>query len=79
MPVCPRCGEPAPRLVSRFRRGRNDEERLDAMADRLDDMDEVGSSTEMRKMVREMGRSGEDDASDELEEMFESDMEESAP
>lgn len=75
--VCPHCGSrDLLKLVSKFRRGRSEDERVDEMADRLEFMGEPDSPTEMRQMVREMGRAMDDDMSDEMEEMFESDMEE---
>lgn len=43
------------------------------MADRMELMGEPESPSEVRKMVREMGKALDDDAADEMEEMFESD------
>lgn len=73
--VCPHCGSvEMNRLISRFRQGRNEDARVDEMADRLDSMVDPDSGSAMRGMVREMGRAIDDDLSDEMEEMFEFDM-----
>lgn len=62
------------KLVSRFRRGRDEDARVDEMADRLEGMGEPDSPSEVREMVREMGRAMDDDMGDDMEEMFETDM-----
>lgn len=73
---CPHCGSAeASKLVSRFARYRNEDGRIDEIADRLDAMDEPDSPTEMREMVREMGKALDEDVSDEMEEMLEADLE----
>ncbi len=73
---CPKCGaKNAQKLVSRFIRGRTEDDRVDEIADQLELMGEPDSPTEMRGMMREMGKAMDDDMSDEMEEMFESDME----
>jgi len=73
---CPNCGDAkTQRLVSRFSRLRTEDDRIDEMADELEVMGEPDSSTEMRGKIREMGRAMDEDMSDEMEEMFESDME----
>jgi len=73
---CPSCGgAETRRLVSRFARLRTEDDRIDEMADELEVMGEPDSPTQMRGMVREMGRAMDEDMSDEMEEMFESDME----
>lgn len=72
---CPTCGShEAEKLVSRFRRGRSEDERIDEVADRLELSGEPESSTEMRAMVREVGKAMDEDLSDEMEEMFEADL-----
>lgn len=74
--TCPKCGgESARKLVSRFVRHRGEDERIDAIADRLENTDDYGSGAEMRSLMREMGHAMDDDAADEMEEMFEADME----
>jgi putative FmdB family regulatory protein len=73
---CPHCGSmEAEKLVSRFARYRNEDDRLDEIADRLDTMDEPDSPQEMRSMMREMGKAMDEDVSDEMEEMLEADLE----
>lgn len=73
---CPKCGgKNARKLVSRFIRGRTEDDRVDEIADQLEVMGEPDSPAEMRQMMREMGKAMDDDMSDEMEEMFESDME----
>jgi hypothetical protein len=67
------------KLVSRFRRFKNEDERIDEMADRLEHLGEDVSDTETRSLVREMGKAMDDDFSDELEEMYESDQETEEP
>ena len=75
---CPNCGSrELRRLVSRFRHGRSEDARIDAVADRLEQMGDPESASSMREMVKEMGKAMDDDMSDDLEEMFESDMDES--
>ena len=72
---CPHCGsQETTRLVSRFMRGRTEDDRIDEMADQLETMGEPESPQDMRKMVREMGKAMDEDASDEMEEMFEADL-----
>lgn len=74
-PACPRCGSTQlKKLISRFSRGRNDDERMDEMADRLDSAN-LDDPRDLRRFAREMGRemgaeTGED-MSDEMEELIE--------
>src|SRR5438046_10316262 len=69
---CPHCGNTnTTKLVSRFARYRNEDDRLDEIADRMENMSEPGSPAEMRRMVREMGKAMDEDTSDEMEEMLE--------
>ena len=73
---CPHCGAAgATRLVSRFARLRNEDDRVDEIADDLELMGEPDSPTQMRSMVKEMGKAMDEDLSEEMEEMFEADME----
>ncbi|MBS1707427.1 MAG: zinc ribbon domain-containing protein [Armatimonadetes bacterium] len=75
--VCPKCGgRDLSRLVSRFRKGRDEDARIEAIADELEARGEPESPSEMREMVREMGKAMDEDLGDEMEEMFEADMEE---
>jgi hypothetical protein len=73
---CPHCGSARnTKLVSRFARYRNEDDRIDAISDRLDLMGEPDNPAAMREMVREMGKAMDEDVSEEMEEMFETDME----
>lgn len=73
--ACPHCGHnQARKLVSRFTRGRSEDERLDAMADRFEGIGEPESASEARALAREMGKALDDDLSDEMEEMLEEDL-----
>jgi putative FmdB family regulatory protein len=73
--ACPHCGSlDTGKLVSRFARYRSEDDRVDAIADSLETMGEPDSPTEMREMMREMGKAMDEDMSDEMEEMFEADM-----
>lgn len=75
-PACPKCSIGAGvRLVSRFVRGRSEEDRIDEIADRLENMDVPDGSSEMREMLRELGKASDDDLADDMEELFEADME----
>jgi putative FmdB family regulatory protein len=72
---CPHCGSTdTHKLVSRFARVRNEDDRIDEIADRLEMMGEPESPTEMRNMMREVGKALDEDVSDEMEEMFEADV-----
>lgn len=71
---CPHCGSAETnKLVSRFSRYRNEDARLDELADRMETMGEPDSASEMRSIMREMGKAMDEDASDDLEEIFEAD------
>lgn len=73
--VCPHCSSTAiARRVSRFRRLRSEDERFSEISDRLE-RGEPETSAEMRSLVKDLGRAGDDEASDELEEMLEMDLE----
>lgn len=72
---CPECGSQRnTKLVSRFARYRSEDDRVDAMADRLEMMGEPDSPSAMREMVKEMGKAMDEDMGDDMEEMFEADM-----
>ncbi|MBI2843298.1 MAG: zinc ribbon domain-containing protein [Armatimonadetes bacterium] len=60
-PACPKCGgEDLTKLVSRFSRGRSDEDALDSLSDMAETSDPDDPSS-MRKIMREMkGELGED-------------------
>ncbi len=72
---CPHCGGIGERRVSRFTQGRDEGARLDEMADRVELLGEPESGTDMRRVVREFGKGLDEDASDEMEEILESDLE----
>jgi hypothetical protein len=72
---CPHCGgKNVQRLVSRFARLRSEDDRIDEISDSVEAMGEPESPTEMRKVMREMGKAMDDDFSDDMEEAFEADM-----
>jgi hypothetical protein len=72
---CPHCASTqTSKLVSRFARYRNEDDRIDALADRLETMGEPDSPSEMRDVMREMGKAMDEDVSDEMEQLFEEDM-----
>lgn len=48
---------------------------MDEIADRLESMGEPDSPAEARELMKEVGRALDEDVSDEMEEMFEADME----
>lgn len=74
---CPRCGSAELRkLISRVARGRGDDDRMDAMAEKLEsqDFDDPGTLRRFaREMGREMGAETGEDLSDEMEAMIEED------
>lgn len=75
-PRCEKCGsQDLDKLVSRFRRGRTEDDRLDEAAEIMERRGEPETTAEMRSMVRDLGRAMDDDMADEMEEMLESDLE----
>jgi hypothetical protein len=73
---CPHCGSAdVAKLVSRVARYRTEDDRVEELADRLDTMEEPDSPSAMRRMAREMGKALDEDVSDEIEEVFEADLE----
>ena len=55
-PQCPQCGsQNLSKLMSRFRRGRSDDARMEAIAEKMEsrDLDDAG---ELRRFAKEMGR-----------------------
>lgn len=72
---CPNCQSPnVGKLVSRPGRYRVEDDRIDEIADRMEAMGDPDSPTAVRETMREIGKALDDDASDEMEEMFESDL-----
>src|SRR5206468_295062 len=73
--TCSHCGSAqTTKLVSRFARYRNEDDRIDEIADRMEAMGEPDSPAEMRRAMREMGKAMDEDVSDEMEEMLEEDL-----
>jgi hypothetical protein len=73
---CPHCGSAeTDKLVSRFARYRTEDDRIDALADQIETMGEPDSPSQMRELMREMGKATDEDVSDEMEEMLEADLE----
>ena len=72
---CPRCGSnELKKLISRVARGRSDDDRMEAMAEKMETAD-LDDPRDLRRFAREMGRemsaeTGED-MSDEMEELIE--------
>jgi len=75
--ACPRCGSAdLKKLMSRVARGRSDDDRMEEMAEKMENKD-LDDPRELRRFAREIGRevgaeSGED-MSAEMEEMIEAD------
>ncbi len=77
---CERCGgKNLNRLVSRFRVGRDEDARIDEMADRVERMGEPESPAQLREVMREMGKAMDEDYSDEMEKVFEEDVASPSP
>ena len=73
---CPHCSSlNISKLVSRFSRLRSEDDKMDEISDNLEIMGDPDSPSKMRQMVREMGKAMDEDNADEMEEMFEADME----
>jgi putative FmdB family regulatory protein len=72
---CSHCGSSeVSRLVSRFVRGRTEDDRVDAIADQLEFMGEPDSPSAMRETLKDVGKALDEDVSDDMEELFEADM-----
>ena len=75
LPQCPSCqSRDLRKLISRVTRGRSDDARMEAVADRLEnqDFDDArGLRRFAREMGREMGAETGEDLSDEMEELIE--------
>lgn len=73
---CPSCaGTQVEKLISRFVRGKTEDDRIDEMADRLELYGEPSEGQEARRLMRELGKATDEDMADEMEEMYEADME----
>ncbi len=74
-PKCERCGSKnLNRLVSKFRVGRDEDARIEEMADRVERMGEPETPGQLREVMREMGKAMDEDYSDEMERVFEEDV-----
>lgn len=62
------------KVVSSFRRGRSEDEKIDEISDRVSNLSEDTSGTEMEAMMREVGKALDEDASEDLAQAFEMDM-----
>ncbi len=72
---CPKCsGCSTHKLVSRFRRGRDEGARLDEIADRAERSNAPETDREMREFVRDIGHALDDGVADEMEEMVDTGM-----
>jgi putative FmdB family regulatory protein len=75
LPRCPRCqSEKLKKLMSRFARGRSDDDRMEAIGDRLENSsfdDERDVRRFAREMGREMGAETGENLSDEMEALIE--------
>ena len=72
---CSHCGSPeASKLVSRPGRYRTEDDRIDEVAGKLETMGDDASPSLVRERMREVGKALDEDASDEFEEMFETDQ-----
>lgn len=60
--------------ISRFKVGRSEDARVEEAADRLEQMDDEADPIGVLQQVREMGKALDEDVSDELEDLFETDM-----
>lgn len=77
-PRCPRCQSvELKKLISRVSRGRSEDARLDAMADRLENAD-LDDERAVRRFAREMGREMGADTGEDLADEFEAMMQEEA-
>lgn len=69
---CPRCGSRvANKLVSRFSKLRSEDDRLEALGDRVEAMGDEADPRTVRELAREFGDDGDEDMSEEIEQMLE--------
>ncbi len=74
-PVCDQCGSSnAERLIGRVARLRGEDQRIDEFAGSLSSMGEPSDHAQIRRLAKEMGSALDDSVSDEMEQMFEDDM-----
>lgn len=73
--VCPQCNDRnTQKLVSRFRRGRDEDARLDEIADRAERTNAPETDREMREFVRDIEHALDDGVADEMEELVDTGM-----
>lgn len=73
--TCPKCnGRNTQKLVSRFRRGRDEDARLDEIADRAERTNAPETDRDMREFVRDIGHALDDGVADEMEELVDTGM-----
>lgn len=73
--ACEHCGSRnVVRLVSRFSRARSEDSRIEELSDMVEAMPDPDSPSQMRGMLKEMGKALDEDFSEEMEEMFEADQ-----
>jgi Ca2+-binding EF-hand superfamily protein len=65
------------KVVSSFRRGRTEDEKIEEISDRFASLSDDTSGTELEGMMREVGKALDEDVGEELVEMFQDDMGES--
>lgn len=69
-PVCPKCGsEELERLISRFTRGRSEDEILDSFEDVAASADH-DNPKQMAQILREMGKTLAEDGEDDVDELI---------
>jgi putative FmdB family regulatory protein len=74
--ACPKCASKrTSKRVSRPGKFRTEDGRLDDAADRVEQMGEPETYSDIRRIMRETGDALDDSAADEMEEMLESDLE----
>lgn len=62
------------KVVSTFRRGRTEDEKIEEISDRFASLSDDTTGTEMEGMMREVGKALDEDASEHMVEMFQDDM-----
>lgn len=71
---CPNCpSSKTHRLVSRFRIGRDEDARIEEVVARAESMGD-DNATEVRDLMRDMGKALDEDISDDMEQLFEEDV-----
>ncbi len=72
------CGsDSVTKVVSSFRRGRTEDEKIEEISVRFANLTDDTTGTEMEGMMREVGKALDEDASEDMVQMFQDDMGES--